>query len=88
MDDKKNIQVDKDMQDFFIKSPLGPKVLGKLLDDCGFLDIAQDQNNQVEQNHMKLILSWSGIGLGLTGEQYVRALIRKRLEIIEEGQES
>ncbi len=84
----KNIQVDKDIQDFFLKSPLGPKVLGKLLDDCGFLDIAQDENNQVEQNNMKLILSWAGIGFGLTGEQYVRALMSKKREIIEEDEES
>lgn len=71
---KKNEPVDRDFQDLFLKSPLGPKVLGKILDDCNFCDIAGSQEEQMEQNHTKLILTWSGIGMGMTGLQYVKAL--------------
>lgn len=76
---EKNQNVDKDFQDFFLKSPLGPKVLGKILDNVEFLDIPEDEEQQVKQDHVKRILRDCGIGLGLTGEQYVRALMTKAL---------
>lgn len=78
---EKNNQVDKDYQDLYLKSPLGPKVLGKMVDAVGLLDIAQDHEFQIAQNEIKIILTRCGIGLGMTGEQYVRALMTKMLVI-------
>ncbi len=71
---EKNEQVDKDFQDLLLKSPLGPKVLGKMVDEVHLLDIAADPEQQIAQNEIKIILTRCGIGLGMTGQQYVRAL--------------
>ncbi len=77
---EKNPQVDKDYQDLFLKSPLGPKVLGKILDECEFMDIAANEEQQITQNTIKMILARCGIGLGLNGEKMIRALAGKKIE--------
>jgi len=85
---EKNPQVDKDYQDLFLKSPLGPKVLGKMLDETEFVNIAANEEQQIAQNTMKMFLARCGIGFGITGEKMVRALVGKKLEnvpISEEG---
>ena len=81
---EKNIQVDKDFQDLFLRSPLGPKVLGKILDEAEFMLIADEEQLQMAQNMVKIILDRCGIGLGMTGEQFVRALAGKKLENVED----
>jgi hypothetical protein len=80
----KNVNVDKDFQDLFLKSPLGPKVLGMIVDEVGLLDIASGPQQQIAQDQVKTILSHTGIGLGMSGEQYVRALAKGKLEIFED----
>lgn len=70
----KNPQVDRDYVALFLRSPLGPKVLGKMIDECELLNIAKDEEQQIEQNHMKIILSRCGIGFGMKGQQYVKGL--------------
>lgn len=80
-EDKKTrgVFVDKDYQDLFLKSPLGPKVLGKMIDDVDFLNIAPNEELQIAQNEVKAILSRCGIGVGLSGYQFVTALKAKKL---------
>ncbi len=70
--------IDKDFQDFFLKSPLGPKVLGKMLDDCHFAVVAEDDDWQAAQNFMKGVLTRCGINF--TGEKMVRCLMAKKAE--------
>ena len=73
----KNPQVDPDYVALFLRSPLGPKVLGKMIDSVDLLNIAQDTEFQGAQNEIKIILSHCGIGYGLSGQQYVKALMGK-----------
>ncbi len=54
---EKNPQVDKDYQDLFLRSSLGPKVLGKIVDECEFMNIAKDDEQQIAQNTVKTILA-------------------------------
>jgi hypothetical protein len=70
----KNLQVDKDVKDLFVKSPLGPIVLGKMIDDVNFLGIATDMGTQRAQDEIKIILTKAGIGVGMKGVDYVRRL--------------
>jgi len=84
----KNVQVDKDFQDLFLKSKLGPTVLGKMIDEFGFLDVTDDPETVASHNVIKTILSWTGIGLGLTGIKYIQALAGKKLENLEEEEEN
>lgn len=77
---EKNPQVDKDYQDLFLRSPLGPKVLGKILDDAGFMNIANGDEERIENNVIKMILAHCGIGLGMKGEAMIRALAGKKIE--------
>ncbi len=70
--------IDKDFQDLFLKSPLGPKVLGKMLDDCHFAVVAEDDDWQAAQNFMKGVLTRCGINY--TGEKMVRCLMAKKAE--------
>ena len=79
---EKNPQVDKDFQDLFLKSPLGPKVLGKIVDETDFLTIAANEEQQIAQNTVKLILSRCGIGFGMSGEKMIRALAGKKIEYV------
>ncbi len=79
---EKNPQVDKDYQDLFLKSPLGPKVLGKILDECDFMTIAKDEEQQIAQNTVKIILARCGIGWGLNGERMIRALKAKQIDYV------
>jgi len=83
----KKEQVDKDFQDLFLGSKLGPKVLGKMLTEVSFLNIPETEDKQIAQNFMKKILALCGIGLGMTGEQYVRALAGKKLEADKETED-
>jgi len=73
-------QVDRHYQAHFLHSRLGPKVLGMMLDEADFFDIAQDNEQKLQQDHCKLLLARCGIGLGLKGEDYVRALMNKKIE--------
>ncbi len=75
----REVFVDKDFQDLFLNTNLGPKVLGKLLDHFEFFKIAKDEAHQEIQNHLKIILSWTGIGHGLKGEKFIMALKAKKL---------
>lgn len=70
--------IDKDFQDLFLNSPLGPKVLGKMMDDCHFAIVAEDQDWQAAQNFMKGILTRCGINY--TGEKMVRCLMPKKTD--------
>lgn len=72
-----NEQVDKDYKALFLQSPMGPKVLGKMLDEVDFFNIARDPEYQVAQNELKTILTRCGIGLGMTGEKFIRRLAGK-----------
>ena len=54
---EKNPQVDKDYQNLFLSSRLGPKVLGKIVDECEFMNIAKDDEQQIAQNTVKTILA-------------------------------
>lgn len=85
---EKNIQVDTDFQDLFLRSPLGPRVLGKIVDEVDLLNIADNAEAQIAQNEVKIILTRAGIGLGMTGEQYVRALAGKKLENVKEDEDN
>ena len=87
MAQEKNPQVDKDYQDMFLKSPLGPRVLGKMLDETEFGNIAANDEQQVAQNTMKTILARCGIGFGITGEKMVRALAGKKIEYVEASED-
>ncbi len=69
---------DKDFQDLFLKSPLGPKVLGRMLDFCDFGDIAPDPTWREAQNFMKIIMDKCGLSYADRGEKLVRALSGKR----------
>ena len=73
-------KLDKDFQDLFLRSPLGPKVLGKMLDSCHFGAVAQDEEWQAAQNFMKIVLVQCGISY--TGEKMVRCLMPKKGEFI------
>lgn len=81
----KRLGLDKDFQDLFLNSPLGPKVLGKMLDACHFGRVADDQEWQVAQNFMKIVLAQCGISF--TGERMVRALKKDREKIEEDEEE-
>lgn len=70
----RNPQVDRDFTDLFLKSPLGPKVLGKMMDDVDFFDVAVDLPTQRAQDEIKIILTKAGIGAGLKGQNVIRAL--------------
>jgi len=85
---KKNEQVDPDFQDLFLRSKLGPKVLGKIVDEVHFMEVADDEEWQSSQNVVKIIMDRCGIGEGITGLQYVKALAGHKLENTEkdEGQ--
>ena len=84
----KNLNVSKDYQDLFLgKNPLGQKVLGMILDDVDFMNIAADPQQQIAQDEIKIILSRCGIGLGMTGQQYIQALAGKKLENFEEEEQ-
>ncbi len=83
---EKNPQVDKDYQDLFLKSPLGPKVLGKIIDETDFMTIAANEVQQVAQNTIKRILARCGIGFGMSGERMVRALGGKKIENVKESE--
>ncbi len=77
----KNPQVDKDYQDLFLKSPLGPKVLGKMVDESCLLERPEDNEQCLAaQNVVKMILTRCGIGEGMSGERYIRALAGKKIE--------
>lgn len=87
----KNEQVDKDFQDLFLgKNPLGQKVLGKLVDEVCLLEKPEDNEQSLAaQNVVKMILTRCGIGAGMTGLKFVRALAGKKLENLEgEDEES
>ena len=80
----KNIEpADKDYQDLFLRSHLGPKVLGKMMDECHFGQIAIDDQWQAAQNFMKIVLDRCGISFVGEGEKMVRALMKKRETITE-----
>lgn len=74
---------DKNFQDLFLKSRLGPKVLGELLDQCHFGEPSLSDEWQAVQNFMKVILSRCGIGFVGEGEKFVRALMTKKVETVE-----
>ncbi len=65
---------DKDFQDLFLRSPLGPKVLGKILDFCDFGDVASDPKWQEAQNFMKIIMDKCGLAYADEGAKLVRLL--------------
>lgn len=71
---KKHPHVDPDFQALFLKSAMGPRVLGMMLDNCNFFDIPVDDDQRVVQDYLKTILSWCGIGLGRSGEHLVRSM--------------
>ena len=80
MAEKKHPQVDPDFQNLFLKSPAGPKVLGMMLVNCNFFGIAETAEQQGAQNYMKLVLSWTGIGWGMPGDRYIRALAGSKVQ--------
>ncbi len=84
---EKNVQVDKDYQNLFLGSHLGPKVLGKIIDECEFMTIAKDEEQQIAQNTVKMILARCGIGYGLKGEAMIRALAGKKIEYVAASEE-
>jgi len=84
---KNNEQADKDYQDMFLRSPLGPKVLGKMLDECHFGQIAIDGKWQAAQDFMKIVLDRCGISFVGEGEKMVRALMKKKEAITEQEDE-
>lgn len=61
-------------QDLFLRSPLGPKVLGMMLDFCDFGDVATNEKWQHVQDFMKIILDKCGLAYADDGEKLVRAL--------------
>lgn len=84
---EKNPQVDKDYQDLFLKSPLGPRVLGKMVDEQDFMTIAKDDEQQIAQNVIKVIFARCGIGYGMKGEAMIRALAGKKIENVAASEE-
>ena len=78
---EKNSQLDKNYQDLFLNSPLGPKVLGDMIDTAELLDHPENEIQANLQSSVKMILARCGIGLGLSGEQYVRALMKGKIAV-------
>lgn len=71
---------DRDYQAVLLHSPLGPKVLGKMLDSCHFGEIAISEEYQHAQNFMKVILDRCGISYVADGHRMVKSLMKKKEE--------
>jgi hypothetical protein len=61
-------------QNLFLRSEEGMGVLGHMLDEVQFFDPPTTDAQAGDQDHCKIILRRCGIGTGLKGRDYVKAL--------------